>query len=182
MSQFVLDIERIRSEARSKIKDGAVTPDYKADPKEIIELLSGALATEWLCVLRYTQHSLAAKGIHAEAIADHFREHAKQEQEHTEALSERISQLGGTPHLDPRLIAEKSHTQYKECDNLIDMIKENLIAERIAIEAYSETIRYIGDKDATTRRVLEQILEVEEEHADDMADLLAAHDPSDKLN
>lgn len=182
MSEFVLDIERIRVEARRKIEDGAVTPDYRGEPSEIIELFSGALATEWLCVLRYTQHALAAKGIHAESVAEHFREHARQEQEHANALAERIRQLGGTPHLDPSQMAEAAHTEYKECDNLIDMIKENLIAERIAIEVYSETIRYIGDKDSTSRRVLEEILAVEEEHADDMADLLAANDASDKLN
>lgn len=176
MSQFVLDIQKIRSEARKRIEDGAVTADYKADPKEIIALLSSAMSTEWLCVLRYTQHAFAAKGIHAESVADHFREHARDEQEHAMKLAERIRQLGGTPHLDPAGMSAVSHTQYKESESLLEMIKENLIAERIAIEAYGETIRYIGDTDPTSRRVLEEILEKEEEHADDMADLLAAND------
>lgn len=182
MSDFTLDIERIRKDARSQIEAGAVTPNYQANKEAILKLLDSALATEWLCVLRYSQHAKAAQGIHAEAVAEHFAEHARQEQEHAESLAERIKQLGGTPNLDPASLPERAHTNYVECDNLADMIKENLIAERIAIEAYSETIRYIGESDSTTRRLLEGILEVEEEHADEMADLLAAFDPRQKFS
>jgi len=176
MSNFTLDIERIRKDAREAIETGAVTANYRADRQTIIELLDGALATEWLCILRYTQHALTAQGIHAEAVAQHFAEHAKDEAEHAHLLGERIKQLGGSPNLDPQTFATRGQTQYTECDSLLAMIKENLVAERIAIEAYSDTIRYIGDTDPTTRRILEHILEVEEEHADDMADLLVTHD------
>ncbi|RZA19035.1 MAG: bacterioferritin [Proteobacteria bacterium] len=181
MSEFVLDIESIRDHARQHMKTGAVTDNYKANREAILKIFDSALATEWLCTLRYSQHAKAAEGIHAEPIAAHFAEHAKQEQEHAEMLATRIKQLGGTPHLDPTTIAERSHTQYKECDTLVDMIKENLVAERIAIDVYAQAIRYIGESDPTSRRILESILEVEEEHADDMADLLKAYDVRDKI-
>ncbi|MBC7529970.1 MAG: ferritin-like domain-containing protein [Oligoflexus sp.] len=181
MRDFILDIKSIRSNARDHIKKGAVTHDYKANRETILEILDSSLATEWLCVLRYTQHAKAAEGIHAEPIAKHFAAHAVQENEHAEMLASRIKQLGGTPNLNPSSFAERSHTEYKECDNLVDMIKENLIAERIAIDVYGASIRYIGDSDPTTRRLLESILEVEEEHADEMADLLKAYDPHEKI-
>lgn len=174
MSDFILDVERIRNEARKQTFEGAVTPDYKADREAILKLLAASMATEWICMLRYTQHSLVAQGIHAESVSRHFSEHAAQEQGHAMKLAERIRQLGGKPHLDPSGFSALSHAEYKECDSLEEMIKENLIAERIAIESYSEIIRYIGDRDPTSRRLFENILEVEEEHADEMADLLAA--------
>lgn len=181
MSDFVLDIEAIRNHAREHIKQGAVTADYQANRETILKILDTSLATEWICVLRYSQHAKAAEGIHAEPIAKHFAEHAAQENEHAEMLAARIKQLGGTPNLNPATLGERAHTEYKECSTLIDMIKENLIAERIAIDVYSAAIRYIGESDPTTRRILEQILEVEEEHADEMADLLKACDPHDQL-
>jgi len=145
-------------------------------------LLDGALATEWICVLRYTQHSLAAAGLHAEPVAAEFREHAAEEQGHAMALAERIKQLGGNPSLNPKTLVEKSHADYKECDNLLDMIRENLVAERIAVSAYTEMVRYFGNDDPTSRQLIEGILAVEEEHADDMADLLKAIDPEAKLD
>ncbi len=182
MKDFVLDIETIRHNAREHIKQGALTADYKADVKTILKLLDASLATEWICTLRYTQHAVAAEGIHAEPIAEHFREHAREEQEHATMIAARIKQLGGVPSLDPATLPQRAHSQYKECDNLVDMIKENLIAERIAIDSYAETIRYIGDSDPTSRRMFEKILAVEEEHADEMADLLKAYDPHTKLN
>ena len=169
---FVFDLKRIRMEARKEIDEGALTPDYGGDPQAIINILTGALATEWICVLRYTQHQVAAKGIHAASVAEHFAEHAKEEQEHAMKIAERIKQLGGKPCLDPAQLVSHSHSEYRECDSLEGMIKENLIAERIAVESYTEAIRYIGDKDPTTRRMLEEILAKEEEHADELADLL----------
>lgn len=181
MKDFVLDIKSIRSHARDNMKKGPVTENYRANRETVLKILDGALATEWLCTMRYSQHAKAAEGIHAEPIAKHFASHAKQEQEHADMLAARIKQLGGTPHLDPSSISERAHSEYRECDTLVDMIKENLIAERIAVDVYSQAIRYIGDSDPTTRRLLESILEVEEEHADEMADLLKAFDPRDKL-
>lgn len=181
MADFVLDIESIRNHAREDIKKGAVTDGYQAKPETIIKILDSSLATEWLCVLRYTQHAKAAEGIHAEPIAAHFAAHAAQEQEHADMLADRIKQLGGTPDLNPSTLAARSHTEYKECSSLVDMIKENLIAERIAIDVYGAAIRFIGESDPTTRRILETILAVEEEHADEMADLLKAYDPRENL-
>ncbi len=181
MKDFILDIQAIRNNARDHILQGAVTSDYRASRETILKILDSSLATEWLCVLRYTQHAKAAEGIHAEPVAAHFAEHAKQEQEHADMLASRIKQLGGTPHLDPHTFAERAHTVYRECESLTDMIKENLVAERIAIDVYGAAIRYIGAGDPTTRRMLESILEVEEEHADEMADLLKAMDPREKF-
>ncbi|RYZ81078.1 MAG: bacterioferritin [Proteobacteria bacterium] len=182
MSEFVLDIENIRHNAREHIKKGAVTADYQGNKEAILKILDSSLATEWLCVLRYTQHAKAAEGIHAEPIAAHFKEHAAQEQDHADKLASRIKQLGGTPNLDPASFSKRGHTEYKECTSLVEMIKENLIAERIAIDVYGAAIRYIGENDPTTRRMLEEILAVEEEHADEMADLLKAYDPHEKLH
>ena len=171
-TDFTMDIERIRREARKEIERGAVTPEYKANRETVLKLLDAALATEWVCVLRYSQHAKAAVGIHSEAVAAEFAEHADDERDHAERLAERIKQLGGTPNLDPMTLGSRAHSEYKEADDLTTMIKENLIAERIAIESYSEMVRYLGDSDPTTRRMIEWILEKEEEHADDMADLL----------
>lgn len=181
MKDFVLDIKSIRTHAREHMKRGPVTDNYQANREQILKILDSALATEWLCTMRYSQHAKAAEGIHAEPIAAHFAEHASQEREHAEMLAARIKQLGSSPDINPATIPARSHTEYKECDTLVDMIKENLVAERIAIDVYTQAIRYIGESDPTTRRIFEAILEVEEEHADDMADLLKAYDPRDKI-
>ena len=180
-SPVLLDIERSRLEARESIDDGAVTSHYGADRQLALKLLGGALATEWICVLRYTQHYHAAIGLHAEPVAAEFREHAAQEQDHAMKLAERIKQLGGTPSLDPRKLLENSHADYVECDNLLAMIRENLVAERIAVASYQEMVRFFGNDDPTSRKLIEEILAMEEEHADDMADLLKAIDPEAKL-
>lgn len=182
MSDFILDIKVIRESARKKIEDGAVTADYRASKKKVIELLQSALATEWICVLRYTQHQLAAEGIHAEPVARHFSEHAEQERGHALQIGSRIKQLGGHPTLDPKSMVKASHTEYQESASLLGMIKENLIAERIAVSTYSEIIRYLGNDDPTTRRMLEGILATEEEHAEDMASLLVSVGEKERLN
>ncbi len=182
MSEFILDIESIRKSARTNMEKGAITPNYQADRSAILKLLDSALATEWLCVLRYTQHAKAVQGIHAESIGKHFTEHARQEGEHAEALATRIKQLGGNPNLDPSTFPKRGHTEYKECESLVEMIRENLVAERIAIDAYNAGIRFIGTSDPTSRRLLEDILAVEEEHADELADLLATFDRRDTLS
>lgn len=174
---FLSDVSALRQRARKEIEEGAVTPGYKADRKHVIGLLNIALATEIVCVLRYKRHYFMATGIYAQPVADEFLQHATEEQAHADQLSVRIRQLGGAPNLNPDGILSRSHTEYVEGENLTDMIRENLIAERIAIESYSEMIRYIGADDPTTRRVLEVILAQEEEHADDMADLLVNYDP-----
>jgi len=170
---FSADIEDIRKRAREHIKQGAVTENYKGDKEQVIKLLNESLATELVCVLRYKRHHYMAKGINSEAVAAEFLEHAHEEQEHADRICQRIMQLGGEPNLNPKGLASRSHSDYVEGSNLIDMIKEDLIAERIAIDIYGAIIRYIGDSDPTTRRLLEDILAVEEEHADDMSNLLA---------
>ena len=174
---FLSDVTELRQRARREIQEGAVTPGYKADRQNVIRLLNIAVATEIVCVLRYKRHYFMATGIHAQPVADEFLQHANEEQTHADQLCVRIRQLGGAPNLSPDGILSRSHTQYVEGENLTEMIRENLIAERIAIESYSEAIRYVGNDDPTTRRVLEVILAQEEEHADDMADLLVALDP-----
>jgi bacterioferritin len=173
---FVIDVEKIRTEARQHMDEGAVTQSYSADRDTVLKLLNDSLATEIVCTLRYKRHYFMAKGIHSEAVAAEFLEHSKEEQEHADTLAERIVQLGGEPDFAPDGLKSRSHSEYKEGSNLIDMIRENLIAERIAIDTYREIIRYLGDKDVTTRRIFEDILAVEEEHADDMADLLEGRD------
>src|SRR5512140_43410 len=174
---FLSDVTELRTRARREIEEGAVTPGYKADRENVIRLLNIALATEIVCVLRYKRHYFMATGIYAQPVADEFLQHATEEQAHADQLSVRIRQLGGAPNLNPDGLLSRSHTQYVEGENLTDMVRENLIAERIAIESYSEMIRYVGSDDATTRRVLEVILAQEEEHADDMADLLVTFEP-----
>jgi bacterioferritin len=169
---FVLDVEKIRADARQHMDEGAVTEGYGADRETVLKLLNDSLATEIVCTLRYKRHYFMAKGIHSEAVAQEFLEHANEEQEHADTLAERIVQLGGAPNFAPDGLSSRSHSEYSEGKDLIDMIRENLIAERIAIDTYREIIRYLGDKDVTTRRIFEDILAVEEEHADDMADLL----------
>jgi bacterioferritin len=169
---FVADIEAIRQRARQHIENGAVTDAYRADRDTVVKVLNEALATELVCVLRYKRHHYAASGIHAQAVADEFLEHAREEQEHADMLAERITQLGGEPDFNPETLAKRSHSQYVEGTNLSDMIREDLVAERIAIESYSEIIRYLGDNDPTSRRVMEEILAKEEEHAEDLKTLI----------
>src|SRR5580698_7669512 len=173
---FVMDVQKIREQARKHMSDGSVTQSYSADKETVLKLLNDALATEIVCTLRYKRHHFMAKGIHSEAVASEFAQHATEEQEHADTIAERIVQLGGEPNFAPDSLASRSHSEYKEGANLIDMIRENLIAERIAIDTYAEIIRYLGEKDVTTRRIFESILAVEEEHADDMADLLEGRD------
>lgn len=162
----------LRANARKSIEDGAITRSYDADRKQIIKLLNAALATEWVCVLRYYRHYFMAKGMLADAVKGEFLEHAQQEQAHANKIAERIVQLGGEPDLDPDTLTARAHAEYKEGGDLREMVKEDLVAERIAIDSYREMIHYIGDSDTTTKRLLEKILEQEEEHADEFADLL----------
>jgi bacterioferritin len=169
---FVMDVQKIRDEARKHMSDGSVTQSYSADKHTVLKLLNDALATEIVCVLRYKRHHFMAKGINSEGVAAEFAEHAAEEQEHADRFAERIVQLGGEPDFAPEGLKTRSHSEYKEGDNLTDMIRENLIAERIAIDTYRAIIRYLGENDITTRRIFEEVLAVEEEHADDMADLL----------
>jgi len=174
---FVSDIKAIRQRAREHIQQGAVTQGYKADRKTVIKILNEALATEIVCTLRYRRHYYMASGIHSQAVADEFMEHANEEQQHADWIAERIRQLGGAPDFNPEGLLTRSHAQYAEGNSLVDMIKENLIAERIAIDSYLEMIRYFGNDDPTSRRLVEKVLEQEEEHADDMATLLETLDP-----
>ncbi|HVZ73155.1 MAG TPA: ferritin-like domain-containing protein [Polyangia bacterium] len=169
---FLSDVTELRRRAREHIEKGAVTAVYGSDRATVIKLLNEALATELVCVLRYKFHYFMATGIHSQAVAAEFLEHANEEQAHADLIAERITQLDGKPELDPRGLATRSHSEYVEGTGLVDMIREDLVAERVAIESYTEIIRYIGDGDPTTRRMLEKILAVEEEHAEDMKTLL----------
>lgn len=171
-SSGLTDTATLRANARKNISDGAITRTYLADKKVVIKLLNDALATEWVCVLRYYRHYFTASGMLADALKAEFLEHAQQEQAHANLLAERIVQLGGEPDLDPDTLSRRSHAEYKEGQDLRDMVKEDLIAERIAIDSYREMINYIGDRDTTTKRILESILAQEEEHADEFSDLL----------
>ncbi len=173
---FLSDVKALRERARQHLGSGAVTPTYVGDAKKTVEILQTVLATEIVCVLRYTMHAIAATGISSDAVKEEFAEHAKEEQEHMNAVAERINQLGGKPNFNPEGLSTRAASQYAEGENLVDMIRENLIAERIAVEHYRELIRYFGDDDPTTRVMLESILGVEEEHANDMHDLLVAHE------
>ena len=166
------DIATLRSRARQNVENGAVTEGYDADRQEIIRLLNESLATELVCVLRYKRHYFMANGLKASVAADEFLEHANQELEHADKLAERIVQLGGEPEFNPDLLSKNSHAQYVAGKTLKEMVYEDLVAERIAVDSYREIIQYIGDKDPTTRRIFEDILAQEEEHADDMADIL----------
>lgn len=166
------DTATLRARARKHLQDGAITESYTADRKRVIKMLNDALATEYVCVLRYYRHYFMAKGMLADAVKGEFLEHAKQEQAHAGMLAERIVQLGGEPDLNPDTLTARSHAEYKEGKDLRDMVKENLVAERIAIDSYREMINFVGDKDTTTKRILESILAQEEEHADEFADLL----------
>ena len=173
---FATDIAAIRKRAREKLEMGAVTQNYGGDPKTAIDLLNEAVATEIVCVLRYKYHAVAASGIASESVKEEFAQHAKEEEQHLDWIAERINQLGGKPNLNPDGVTTRAASQYEEGENLVDMIGENLVAERIAIEHYRDLIRYFGDKDPTTRTLLERVLAQEEEHANDMHDLLVAHE------
>jgi bacterioferritin len=176
--EFLSDIEELRRRARKHIHDGAVTEGYLADRRKVIEVLNQALATEIVCVLRYKRHYFMATGIHANAVAAEFLEHANDEQGHADRIAQRITQLDGEPDFSPEGLATRSHSEYKPGKSLMDMIKEDLVAERIAIESYGEIVRFLGDRDITSRRLMEEILAVEEEHADDLKNLLATLDPT----
>ncbi len=169
---FLTDIKTLRARARMHIEQGAITEGYKADREVVIKILNEALATELVCILRYKRHYFMASGINADSVAQEFLQHATEEQGHADLIATRIVQLKGEPNFNPEGLAMRSHAEYVEGDSLIDMIKEDLVAERIAIESYGEMIRYLGDKDITTRRMLEGILAREEEHADDLSSLL----------
>jgi len=169
---FLTDIETIRRRAREHIERGAVTEGYQADREAVIRILNEALATEIVCVLRYKYHYHAASGIHAKSVAAEFLEHANEEQQHADQLAERITQLGGKPNLSPEGLLTRSHSEYVEGDDLATMLREDLIAERIAIDSYREIVQFLGNDDPTTRRMMEEILAKEEEHAEDLSTLL----------
>src|SRR5215475_1879576 len=169
---FVKNIEEIRVRARKQIASGAVTKDYKLDREQAISILNEALATELVCVLRYRFHYFMATGIHSAGVAAEFLKHAQEEQEHADRIARRIRQLGGKPQMHPGIIAEASHSEYQEGTSLADMIREDLVAERIAIETYREIINYFGEQDPTSRLLMERILAQEEEHADDLGNML----------
>ena len=170
---FLSDIQSIRKRAREHIQQGAVTSGYSADRKTVLNILNEALATEIVCVLRYKRHYFMANGINAKSVAAEFLQHANEEQAHADEIATRIVQLGGAPNLSPDGLGTRSHSEYIEGENLIDMIQEDLVAERIAIDTYREIIRYLGNDDPTTRRMMEGILAMEEEHAEDLSSLLA---------
>jgi bacterioferritin len=169
---FRADMETIRRRAREKMDEGAVTSAYKADRVQVIEVLNQVLATEIVCVLRYKNHYFMAPGVHGDAVASEFLQHATEEQAHADQVARRIAQLGGNPDLNPETLHTRSHAEYKECGDLEEMITEDLAAERVAIATYSEIIRWLGDDDPTTRRMMEELLAKEEEHADELAMLL----------
>src|SRR5580700_9376398 len=178
---FLTDVQELRKRARTSLDKGPITPDYQGDVKQTIDILQAVLATEIVCVLRYTMNAIAASGISSDSVKNEFDEHAKEEQAHMRAVAERINQLGGTPNFNPEGLATRSASQYSEGRNLVEMIKENLIAERIACEHYRELIRFFADKDPTTRVMMESILVNEEEHVNDMHDLLVAHEGNPML-
>jgi len=169
---FLTDIKTLRERARKHIENGAVTEGYSADRETVVKLLNEALATEIVCVLRYKRHYFMATGIHAESVAAEFLEHANDEQGHADQIAARIVQLGGAPNFNPEGLLTRSHAEYVEGETLQDMIKEDLVAERIAIDSYRDMINYFGNDDPTSRRLMESILAVEEEHADDLVNLL----------
>lgn len=173
---FLTDVQELRRRARKHIEEGAVTEGYRGNRDTVINLLNEALATEIVCVLRYKRHYFMAQGIHADPIAQEFLTHANEEQGHADQIAGRIVQLGGSPNFSPDGLLTRSHSEYVEGQNLVDMIREDLVAERVAIDSYTEMIRYVGDNDITTRRMLEGILAVEEEHADDLSSFLADMD------
>ena len=169
---FLSDVKTLRDRARQHIEEGAVTAGYGGDTAVAVKVLNAALATELVCVLRYKRHYFMAQGIHAGPVATEFQEHAAEEQEHADRIAERIIQLGGEPNFSPDGLLSRSHSEYVEGKDLVDMIKEDLVAERIAIDSYREIAAYFAPFDGTTRRMIEEIQAVEEEHADDLAELL----------
>jgi bacterioferritin len=169
---FLTDVKTLRERARTHIEQGALTAGYRADRDTVVRILNEALATEIVCVLRYKRHYFMATGIAAQSVAQEFLQHANEEQGHADQIADRIVQLGGEPNLSPEGMLTRSHSEYVEGRDLVDMIKEDLIAERVAIDSYREMIAYLGNDDPTTRRMLEGILAVEEEHADDLSGLL----------
>ncbi|MFY9551251.1 MAG: ferritin-like domain-containing protein [Thermoanaerobaculia bacterium] len=171
-SPFLSDIKELRERARRHILEGAITENYRADRATVVRILNEALATEIVCVLRYKRHYFMASGIQAQAVANEFLEHANEEQGHADRIAERITQLNGEPNFNPEGLATRSHSEYVEGNSLVDMIREDLVAERVAIESYSEIIRYLGNDDPTSRRLMEEILAKEEEHAQDLQTLL----------
>jgi bacterioferritin len=173
---FLTDVRKLRERARAHLEEGSLTPSYEGDVEQTIKILQSVLATELVCWLRYSMNAVAASGISSEGVKAEFKEHADDERGHAEAVAERINQLGGRPDFNPEGLASRSASQYAESETLVDMIKENLIAERIAVEHYRELIRFFADRDPGTRVMLEGILVKEEEHANDMHDLLVAHE------
>jgi len=169
---FVSDIKAIRDRARAHMEEGAITAGYGADREQVIRILNEALATEIVCTLRYKRHYYMANGIHAKSVAEEFLEHANEEQAHADMIGKRIVQLGGAPDLSPNGLASRSHSEYVEGTDLVDMLEEDLVAERIAIDTYREIVQYLGNDDPTTRRMMEEILAKEEEHAEDLSSLL----------
>ena len=173
MKPFISDISKIRDRARARIDDGAVTAGYKADREQVIKVLNEVLATEIVCMLRYKRHYFTVDGIFSDSIRAEFLEHASEEQQHADMVAASIVQLNGEPDFEPKNLATRSHAQYAEGDDAVSMIREDLVAERIAIETYTEIARWLGEDDPTSRRLIEQILEKEEEHAEDLVTLLA---------
>ena len=171
---FLTDIQTLRKRARQHIDEGSVTAGYAADREVVLKLLNDSLATELVCVLRYRRHHFMARGIHSQSVAQEFLDHSNEELGHADQIAERIVQLGGAPDFAPGGLASRSHAEYVEGDSLASMIEEDLVAERVAIDSYRDIIKYLGELDPTTRRMMEGILAVEEEHADDLADLLVA--------
>ena len=169
---FRADMELIRRRAREKMEQGAVTSAYLADREQVVAVLNEVLATEIVCTLRYKNHYFMARGVHGDSVAEEFLQHAREEEAHADQVARRITQLGGVPNLNPEGLATRSHAEYKDVTELEEMIREDLAAERVAIATYSEIIRWLGDDDPTTRRMMEEILAKEEEHADDLSNLL----------
>ena len=172
MEHFVSDLKKIREQARRHMEAGAVTEGYKADREQVLAVLNDVLATEIVCVLRYKRHFFMARGINADSIKAEFLQHANDEQQHADWVAERITQLNGEPNFNPEGMASRSHSQYQEGSSLIEMIKEDLVAERIAVQSYSDIARWLGEDDPTTRRLIVEILKSEEEHAEDLANML----------
>ncbi|MGH9304176.1 MAG: ferritin-like domain-containing protein [Acidimicrobiales bacterium] len=178
MAEFLTDVETLRARARAEIDRGPITEAYAADRVRVIQVLNEVLATELVCVLRYKRHYYMAKGLNSGPVAAEFLQHAAEEQEHADSVAERITQLQGEPDFDPSTLTGRAHAEYKEGDGLIDMIREDLVAERVAIASYQEIVRWLGDSDPTTRRTIEEILAVEEAHADDLLTFLEKMDSS----
>jgi bacterioferritin len=172
MNEFISDVKLLRERARQNMLNGAVTENYQADRDQVIKLLNDVLATELVCTLRYKRHYYTASGINAEAVKQEFLQHANDEQTHADWVATRIVQLNGQPNFNPEGLATRSHAEYVEGNDLLSMIREDLVAERIAIESYSEIVRWLGDRDPTTRKLIVDILKTEEDHAEDMKTLL----------